>query len=318
MHHHSRVHRSPRLVPLLAGAVWATACSPASDHSPDVGSLQLAVQTSVGDVVYELTNANFQIQGTTELVLSTEGNDRGSTLEQVLPVGDYSVELLPEWTLVASDDSEPRAVEATLTSPNPIELTIAAGETSYVAYRFEITTGEVTLGEGTLELGIEVTAPAADSLVFTEFMNNPAELADSSGEWIELLNTSAAAFDLDGCVLERDATSVTIRGPLIVDPGELVTFANSEEPGFVPDYVYSGLTLPNSSAFSLAIRCGDQLVDSISIDPSAWPMGAGVAASLDVDTTNPLANDAPASWCAATSPYAGDLGTPGTLNPPCE
>jgi hypothetical protein len=307
--------------PLLAAALLFFGCSAPDpiDQPSRVGALSLALQSSEGERSHELRSATFEISGASSVSLQTNPENEATTLDQELPVGDYTVELAAGWALFELGDADTDDVEldAVLLSDNPTPFTIDAAQTTRISYRFEVAGRPVELATGSLEVSLDVSQALERGLIFTEFSNNPAEVVDSDGEWLELQNIGRQPIDLQGCSIERDATSFTVSDPIVVEPGAVVTAANGETPGFTPDIVYSGVTLPNSAVFVLTVRCGAEMFDSITVDPSIWPGASGVAASLDAARRAPDANDDPANWCNATANYNTDLGTPGSPNPAC-
>jgi hypothetical protein len=316
MYPHHRVKMvSVTAIGLLVGCGSAVPDDAAG--SSHTGRVELALRTDVGTAAYELRNATFDITGPIGMALSSEDAPDASVIEQPLPVGDYLVTLAPDWTLYLVDSGQSTEVEAALVTENPAVFSILADTVTQVAFGFEIAEGSVELGSGTVQIGIDVSLRQAESVMFTEMMANPALLADSEGEWFELQNTGQAAVDLNGCIVTRDTNQFTIDAGLEIEPGEVLTFANGESPGFSSDYVYSGLTLPNTAVFVLSLTCNGELLDTLTVDPSAWPGAAGIAASLSAAATTAQSNDDPANWCAATTPYATDSGSPGSVNPDC-
>lgn len=290
---------------------------PAATTDSGVGTLKVPLRTEVGDITYELQNARFSISGTTTAVMSSDEVPEATALTQELPVGEYALELEPDWQLVQLDAEESITLEAILLNENPTPFAISEAATTQVTYHFAAGNAQIDLSPGTLELRVSVTPREQRSVIFTELMVDPAEVSDSAGEWLELRNTGAQAVNLQGCSVARDETGFTIDGSLEVLPGATVTLASGEAPGFAPDYVYSGMSLPNSSAFVLTLGCGEQQLDSLAVDPSLWPGGNGVAASLTVGAATREANDDPQRWCAATTAFTSDFGTPGGANPEC-
>lgn len=304
-----------RVVRAVLFASATAACSAAG--TPEHGVLQLPLTSAAQGTTYELVDAVIQISGPSPLTLTSSGST-DATLSAVLSAGDYTAELEDGWRLMQQRPEGAEEVQATLTSDNPREFTIAGGATTSVTFSFQTDGGPVGSGEGNLDLGIQVEKLAAQQMVFTEFMKNPAVLSDAEGEWLELVNSGTETFSLEGCLVRRDTTQFTINGALVVQPGHAVTLANSEAPGFVPDYVYSSVSLPNTAAFLLELECNAAVVDSVWIDPVALPNAAGASLSLDPAHTTAFDNDGVDSWCNGTSDYnQGDLGTPGLPNPNC-
>lgn len=317
--------RQRNLLPILA-IFLITACGGSpndeSHHAPpDTGSVSLALRAEVGGRAFELRDAVFSITGPTDIELLANDALDAPFLEQSLPVGEYSVTLETGWSLYDVGGAEPVATPAELVSANPQSFAIIDGVRTELGFRFELQAGdtEIALGAGTLSVVIEVAHRQSGSVVFSEIMANPAELSDSEGEWLELLNTSDAEVDLMGCSIERDGeTAFSITSSLTVAPGGLATLAASAGPGFEPSYSYSGLSLPNSQFFTLGLRCNSELLDAVTVDPSTWPGAPGISASLSASASNAPGNDSETNWCGATTSYSSDLGTPGILNPPCE
>ena len=102
----------------------------------------------------------------------------------------------------------------------------------------------------------------------------------------------------------------------MLEAGAWLTLANSDAPGFVPDVLYTGLTLPNSGAFVLRLACGEQLLDEVTVD-AASPQRAGRSVSLSGAALDDVSNDDPERWCEGATSYNGDFGTPGGANPGC-
>ncbi len=317
-------HSLNRLLPPVALAVSLGGCSaPGTDvELPEYGHLSLGLRSSDGTITYELQGASFHIAGPSEMTIEAPGTDSGDgsvpeTLDQELLVGTYSLELLPGWELMAYDGPSPQTLDARLLTPNPQDFEIAPAQTTTVGLQFETAPTPKPDETGSLAIEIEVTQAQQRALVITEFMVNPAALPDADGEWFEVHNTGAVQLDLAGCTVSRDTSTFTINQPLVIAPGDTATFANGEAPGFTPSYVYSGVTLPNSAAFTLSVSCGSELLDSVLVDPGSWPGGAGVAATLSASATNAASNDDAGNWCSATASYNGDLGSPGAHNPSC-
>lgn len=77
-------------------------------------------------------------------------------------------------------------------------------------------------------------APAiAGEVIFSEFMPNPNDLADTAGEWFELYNTTTETFDLHGCgITDLGTDAHFIYKTLNIDPGQFITLAISTSAGF--------------------------------------------------------------------------------------
>lgn len=310
---HQQSHFGRFLLAASCAAAFAAGCG--SGDESELGSVELALSGSSAGSEYELLDATFQIEGASSTTLSSDGS--GATLQTELPVGAYTVLLDDGWRLVEVNEGVQTEVVATLLSDNPAAFSIEADQVTDVDFVFQTDDGTVTFGEGTLALGIEVQKLVRRQVVFSELMKNPVALADADGEWIELANVGSEPVSLEGCEVRRDDTGFTIGSALSVEPGARAVLANSDAPGFVPSYVYTGLTLPNTGAFTLTLVCGEETLDSVVVDPALVSNAAGAALSLDPSAETPTANDDALSWCNAVGSYNGDLGSPGTANPAC-
>ncbi|MEZ4268457.1 MAG: lamin tail domain-containing protein [Myxococcota bacterium] len=166
--------------------------------------------------------------------------------------------------------------------------------------------------------------PAAGELVITEVMKQPAAVGSAQGEWFEITNLLARNFDLKGCYLGSAGDAVhLIETSVSIGPGEVRVLGRNADAGtnggVAVNYDYGDLDLADG-ADGISIRCGDELVDAVEWDSGAtYPQGAGVAMQLDPGSYDAGKNNFGASWCAATNVYgAGDRGTPGAGNPPCD
>jgi hypothetical protein len=308
-----------RLTPAAIAAGFAlTACSDLPP--PPIGQLELGLASGIGEMRHRLTNATFRIQGAAELELQSDDEPESDVLERALPAGQYSVELLEGWQLERLGELGTSPVRAELLSENPLTFGIAVGETTTLTFQFR-TGGTPAPGsdgdEGAVRVEISVDGATAPRIVISEVMKNPDVLADADGEWIELYNAGSAAIDLAGCALERDDQTVTLANSFAMPAGSYATFANGAAPGFIPDVLYSALTLPNTGSFTLRLACGSQLLDTVSFDAALLPNAAGRSLSLSGSALDPRANDIAENWCEGAVSYAGDLGTPGSANPDC-
>ncbi len=173
-------------------------------------------------------------------------------------------------------------------------------------------------GPPRIDAGIGTGAPTvAGQLVITELMANPMLLADTVGEWLELYNPSATAtYDLAGCVLSDIGTDAhTIGASLTIGPRAYVTLARTATPGFTPTYVYSTFNIANT-ADEAVLTCGGVVIDQVLWDTAlGWTIPDGASIQLSPSSLDAVSNDAPTSWCPATTAFgSGDRGTPGAPN----
>ena len=160
---------------------------------------------------------------------------------------------------------------------------------------------------------------AVGDLVITEFIANPAAVADASGEWFEIYNTLADDVELEGLVLSDNAASFTVVGSLIIGAGDYIVFGLEDDPslngGATVDYEYTGPALANSGD-QITVNNGVIDLDQIIYD-GTWGVSAGFALQLDPSFMDAVSNDDAANWCDAITAYGGDYGTPGTVNDAC-
>jgi len=176
-------------------------------------------------------------------------------------------------------------------------------------------------GQGMEDRGGAAGAPAprmpraASEIVITELMPNPALVADTDGEWIELHNPSPTlSLDLAGCALEDGGASKPLGETLLVAPGAFVTLARTEAAGFVPDRTLS-FSLANE-ADTISLVCEGVLIDRVAYGPG-FPLAAGTSMALDPAAFDALSNDDAASWCLSPIASYAEQGTPGMPNAPC-
>ena len=174
---------------------------------------------------------------------------------------------------------------------------------------------------GPLDLGVDLPSGPPPTLVISEIMPNPAAVADSSGEWLEIYNPGANPVDLKGWQLRDQGSDLhVIQSQLVVASGAYVVLARkgSANGGIVADYVYGGaggaLILANSEDEIALYHPSGALVDEVVYRASAapaWPITSGASISLK---SPELPGEEPANWCvepAAWSGSAGDKGSPG-------
>lgn len=157
-------------------------------------------------------------------------------------------------------------------------------------------------------------APGVGEVVITEVMTDPSAADDSVGEWFELRSTVSEARSLEDCLVQGTAGSVALPADALGGGTALVVARSTDSQlngGVSADVSFA---FPLTSEGELALSCGDTQVDTIT-----WTtQTSGTARSLDADLTDASSNNLDQSWCAATTAYgAGDLGTPGAVNPSC-
>lgn len=162
--------------------------------------------------------------------------------------------------------------------------------------------------------------PAAGDLTIVELMLDPESVADTAGEWIEVINSSARTLDLNGLILastgDTDYTfALGAYTPLA--PGDRVVLGingdSGTNGGVTVNHTYSGVVL--DAVDSVTLRAGAVVIDAVSWD-ATYPLVAGKSLSFG-GTPGVDSNDDPANWCSATSALGTDFGTPGAVNDTC-
>ncbi|KPK16113.1 MAG: hypothetical protein AMJ62_06915 [Myxococcales bacterium SG8_38] len=153
-----------------------------------------------------------------------------------------------------------------------------------------------------------VVSPAPGQALITEWMANPSAVGNREGEWVEV--RLDADLDLNGLTLSDRVGGTTLLEDeqcLRVAAGTHLVLARSTDPlvnGGIED-VDGELSLSlNNGDETITLRVGDEVLDSVAYERSE----PGVATQIDEL----------GRICAAVRPYGeGDLGTPGSANPPC-
>lgn len=154
-------------VTVMGLALAACSSSPIDPNSTEqgsteseVGSINLPLTTQVKDVAYRLRLASFLISGEplgvkTRLVKPLDDADKHI---EKLPVGSYSILLQKGWVLEkrGPEDKAYVPINAQLVTPNPLTVDVDGTITSVAFFGFVTTSGDVTLGDGDVEIRIGV------------------------------------------------------------------------------------------------------------------------------------------------------------------
>jgi hypothetical protein len=165
----------------VAIASLSPACASKKDHAAEefaeapvsTGSLRMALSArGESGTLYRLRNANFNVQQDNFgffTTLSTENDPLATTLEATLPVGNFFINIQPDFssggnfTLEKVENGSSTRVRATLLSPSQQTFTIRGNEETQVGYRFE-TNGEVVdFGQGRLVITLDVAERAGEA-----------------------------------------------------------------------------------------------------------------------------------------------------------
>jgi hypothetical protein len=165
---------------------------------------------------------------------------------------------------------------------------------------------------------VDVMAPAAGSLVITEFHANPGVVDDTDGEFFEI--RALAPFHLNGLELGREGTVETVveaNDCILVGTDDHVVFAREAD-----STINGGLdAVATTFDFSLGNSDGSLFVGYAGsvLDEITWTSStSGASTALDPAVTDPAGNDDETAWCASTTAYGdGDFGSPAAPNPAC-
>ncbi|MFT5683170.1 MAG: hypothetical protein ACI8RZ_004099 [Myxococcota bacterium] len=186
-------------------------------------------------------------------------------------------------------------------------------------------------------LGVALAADSPENvgdLTISEFMAEPQEVPNYTGEWFELYNASGKELDLNGLVVRGDTDpGFTVASSVLVPAGGYAVLgvgdcddyvacsANEYNGGIAVDYVYDRTDLElNEDGDTIRI-----VFNSINIDQVTW----GSTWSIQNDyalqaNTNAFdlewANGLSQNWCSSDSRYGEEAlyGTPGAANQPCD
>lgn len=179
--------------------------------------------------------------------------------------------------------------------------------------------GKITIGLLGCVLAMPSHAITVNELIpgqiwISEFMPDPAAVADSTGEWIELVNPLPVSIDLAGLVVRSGSESYVLTAgtgtSLASGAYFLLGRSATGNGGIVLNQVWSGVVLSNSSD-SIQLENGlGQTLFSVSWTSTA----AGKSYSLQT-ISPPYALTAANYYVETSISYNGtDFGTPGSAN----
>lgn len=160
--------------------------------------------------------------------------------------------------------------------------------------------------------------PQPGDILITEFMANPAAVSDAIGEYLEIYNATANAFDINGLTLRDDGSDyhrIVQNDPLIIPPLSFLVLGRNADPllngGYTANYQFAGFILGNDGDEIILERPDNTGVCRINYS-NGDPFGAGVSAELANVAFHVNGVTQQSNYTAATTVYgAGDLGSPG-------
>jgi beta-lactamase superfamily II metal-dependent hydrolase len=155
-------------------------------------------------------------------------------------------------------------------------------------------------------------------VVVSEFLANPAAVADSVGEWLELRNTTPAAIDLVGFKVRDQSLDLFVLPTLTIPAYGYVTFGAWGNPaqngGLTPSYVWPATTffLSNTADEIEVVSPQNVVLDSVVYGTgSGIPVHSGFSIERKDATAPPWASN----FADSTAVFgAGDRGTPNAVN----
>jgi len=140
------------------------------------------------------------------------------------------------------------------------------------------------------------TTPAAGELVIVEIMHDPEVVADTAGEWFEIINVTMRPLDLEGLEIASGGMdlgyTISTGQPLLLQPGDRFTMGINDDMmtnGEVPiDMAYTDIVLDASD--SLTLTAASTQIDTVSWDDMTWPNTPGSSMTFG-DQNDPAVDD---------------------------
>jgi Lamin Tail Domain len=316
-------HATPLIVLLATTAIGALPCSAQVEQdtgiaNPTQHASTLTSHLAAGEIARGLELRGEPLGRTLLLVGHPLPGAQSSSAQRVSPTGTVWLELdatgRQRFALAAS--AQPVFAQ-TWTPPVPGAASPAGTWSDLVVSFPESLAG-----------GVLASTASPGDLIVTEFLKDPTDVSDSSGEWIEVRNTLPWRLDIDGVVLsDTSGASFVFDGggtPLYLRPNEsFVIGANADSAlngGVTVDWEWSGFSLKNSNDEIILHDRFGALLDSVSYDDGVlWPDTPGMSISLRASATDAAMNDDATNWCHSSSLIGAgnDTGTPGALNDLC-
>ncbi|RDV38351.1 lamin tail domain-containing protein [Bradymonadaceae bacterium TMQ3] len=213
----------------------------------------------------------------------------------------------------------------------PMVTLTTAEQTSMADYTVELADTLTDIFGDTIpaDASASFTGFSSLSVVFSEIMTRFTGGGGDPGEYIELFNSGASAFDLSGCLLTRDAATnneMVLADGLEIPAGGYVLFVSSDT---IPELTSAQtLELPlGNSGGTYALSCASQELDRVTVTSSTVALGISYQKDVTkLGTPNPDGAAPSDSWCLTPEDAANQFatfetelkyGTPGTANLAC-
>jgi hypothetical protein len=182
---------------LALAACSSTPIDPSNEQSStesDSGSISLPLTAEGKGVTYRLRLASFLITGAAIKARVVKPLDDATVHNEKLPVGDYSILLQNGWVLEKRGINEmvyTPIKDAKLVTPNPVNVGIDGHIVAQAFFGFSTTSGDVTLGDGSVDIHIGVQDCAA-------YDTYSASLAELTVQCLGTLDPKAYEVSKDG------------------------------------------------------------------------------------------------------------------------
>jgi hypothetical protein len=142
----------------MAGVPALSACgSDARESTERSGTLTMnLIGTGGSGVRYRLRTADFVVNGPQNVNFSSEADPNAASIRRELRAGDYIIRLKNGWALERETGGVFAPVDAILLSPNPVGFTIHDQAVTPVVFRFRAGDDVIDLGNGVLDVSIDV------------------------------------------------------------------------------------------------------------------------------------------------------------------
>jgi len=186
---HGTIKERIRFLGVMGVVMLMASCGREGGESASLGALQMPL-TAYGPsgARYQLLHAILLVDGAAaQKELHTDEDPERLEILVDLPMGSYSIELLPGWQMTRDGN----IVDSTLESEATQNFYIAPDETVNVRYRFLVSDESVSFG-GTLQVQIEIEETVAEP------ENHPAVCADGLDNdldgWIDCADPKCGPF----------------------------------------------------------------------------------------------------------------------------
>jgi hypothetical protein len=221
-------------IAFLASGCGSDRASGTTDQS---GQIVVALAASGGTGAttssYVLANASFQVTGPTNTFVLASGDPSASDLTATVPVGRYTVTLLPGWQVERLDGSTQSTnvtdtpVDATLQSSDTMIVSVFSGQTTAVAFQFQTSGIPLTFAPGGLDIGADFTTCDAEPPPGVELNVIPDPgFETSENGWVDG-NGNPLSQGLGHCGHYGAATLDGSIGYRLPDPGGPTTYSVS-------------------------------------------------------------------------------------------